>query len=281
MRNNITIPKVSVIMGIYNCANTLPKAIDSILAQTFTDWELIMCDDGSTDNTCEIAERYADQYSNIIVLKNDKNMKLIYTLNRCLNHARGMYIARHDGDDESLPERFQKQVEFLDQHPEYAIVSCARYHFDINGIWGLTKGIEYPEKHHFSKGTPLGHASAIVRREAFEAVDGYTDEKRFLRVEDYWLWAKMYALGYKGCNLQEPLYLVLDDRNSISRRNFKARWNEFYVKNLIIGMLKLPFYSRTLTLKPLILWCLPIGLYKRLHKKRLALSSHPEQTNMK
>ena len=102
---------VSVIMGIYNCADTLPEAIDSLLAQTFTDWNLVMCDDGSRDATYEVAERYRRTYpERITLLKNEQNMGLNYTLNRCLSIADGVYIARQDGDDVSMPTRFEKEA---------------------------------------------------------------------------------------------------------------------------------------------------------------------------
>ena len=91
--------KVSIIMGIYNCADTLEEAVESILQQTYDDWELIMCDDGSMDSTYEIATRFSRQYENIIAFQNEKNMGLNYTLNKCLEKAKGEYIARMDGDD--------------------------------------------------------------------------------------------------------------------------------------------------------------------------------------
>ena len=104
-------PKISVLMGIYNCAQTLPAAIDSILAQTEKDWELILCDDGSQDDTCLVAERYRQQYpEKIVLLKNERNMGLNATLNRCLKAARGEFIARMGGDDLCERERFRKQL---------------------------------------------------------------------------------------------------------------------------------------------------------------------------
>ena len=110
-------PRISVLMGIYNCATTLPEAIDSLYAQTYKDFKLILCDDGSTDNTYEVAKKYADKYDNIVLLRNEKNMKLAYTLNHCLEYADTEYVARMDGDDISIPERFEKQIKFLDTHP--------------------------------------------------------------------------------------------------------------------------------------------------------------------
>ena len=115
---------ISIIMGIYNCAETLPEAVESIICQTYENWELIMCDDGSTDGTYKIASEYKEKYPDkIFVLKNEENMGLNYTLNRCLESAKGEYIARMDGADISLPERLEKELVFLNAHPEYAIVS--------------------------------------------------------------------------------------------------------------------------------------------------------------
>jgi glycosyltransferase EpsE len=216
-----------------------------------------------------VAGGYADKYPNIIVLNNEKNMKLNYTLNKCLQHAKGQYIARQDGDDESLPERLKKEVDFLDQNPEYAFVSCQQILHDENGDWGVSKLTEKPTKYSFIRESPFVHPACMIRREAFFEVEGYTDHKKLIRVEDFHLWAKLYQAGYQGYNIQEPLYRFTDNRESVSRRNFKARWNEFYVRNLIFCMLNLPFYYRFFTLKPLLVWVLPLPLYNYLHKKRL------------
>ena len=106
--------KISILMGIYNCAATLPAAIDCILAQTVTDWVLILCDDGSSDHTYGIAKKYGDRYPDkIILLQNEKNMGLPYCLNRGIEIAKGTYIARMDGDDISFPKRFEKQLQYI------------------------------------------------------------------------------------------------------------------------------------------------------------------------
>ena len=174
--------KVSVIMGIYNCADTLPEAIDSLLAQTFTDWNLVMCDDGSRDATYEVAERYRRTYpERITLLKNEHNMGLNYTLNRCLSIADGAYIARQDGDDVSMPARFEKEAAILDASPDIAIVSTAMTYFDENGVWGQSHPVLFPENRDFIAGTPFCHAPCMVRREAYQAVNGYTDDPRYLR----------------------------------------------------------------------------------------------------
>ena len=91
-------PKISVLMGAYNCAETIGKSIESIQAQTVTDWELIICDDGSSDNTIEIVKEYQNNDDRIVLIQNDKNRGLSYTLNHCLEVAKAEYCARMDGD---------------------------------------------------------------------------------------------------------------------------------------------------------------------------------------
>ena len=126
--------KVSVIMGIYNCASTLGEAIESIIFQTYEDWELILCDDGSTDGTLKVAHKYKEIYPDkIILIQNKKNLGLNATLNHCLKYVTGDYIARMDGDDISLPNRFEVEVNYLDRHQECAIVSCPMIYFDERG----------------------------------------------------------------------------------------------------------------------------------------------------
>lgn len=262
--------KVSIIMGIYNCANTLPEAIDSILNQTFSDWELILCDDGSADDTFLVAEQYKKRYAEKIkLLRNKKNYGLNYTLNRCLNVAQGKYVARMDGDDISLPTRLEKEVYFLDLHSEYAIVSTDMQYFDEKGVWGRISHPEYPVKADFVHESPFCHAPCLVRREAYEAVGGYTVEEHLLRVEDYHLWVKMYAAGFKGKNIHEPLYQMRDDKNAYKRRKFKYRLNEAYVKLLAVKELKLPVWMVVYSLRPVMIGLIPSFLYDLLHKKRL------------
>lgn len=260
---------VSILMGIYNCSNTLPEAISSILAQTYSNWELILCDDGSTDNTHDVAEYYRQQHPDkIVLLKNDRNMGLNHTLNHCLQHATGEYIARMDGDDISLPRRIEKELIFLQTHPEYSIVSCPMIYFDENGEWGKGTAIPYPEPKDFIAGTPFCHAPCMVRAEAYKTVGGYSEDKRTLRAEDYYLWFCMYAAGFRGANLSEPLYKMRDDENAYKRRKFKYALNEAYVRFSGYRMLKLPLRSYAYVLRPIAVNLLPKQLYRFLHHKK-------------
>lgn len=267
-------PKVSVIMGIYNCADTLEEALDSLMTQSYQDFEVIMCDDGSKDDTHAIAQGYVERWpKKFVLLKNEHNLGLNKTLNRCLMAARGEYIARMDGDDISLPARFEKEVAALDAHPEYAVVSTPMIYFDQSGNWRTGTAIEYPTKKDFIGHAPFFcHAPCMVRKDVFLEVGGYSENPRTLRFEDCNLWFKIYAKGYQGFNLQEPLYKMRDDANAFKRRTLKSRMNASYVVYTGFRMLKMPWYTYGYVAfefaKNLALGIIPQWLYIYLHKKR-------------
>ena len=257
-------------MGIYNCAETLEEALDCIVKQTYTNWEVIMCDDCSTDHTVKIAEKYVIEYPNqFVLLRNDENKGLNYTLNKCLEFADGDYIARMDGDDLCAEDRFEKEVEALRKNPEIAIVSTDMLFFDENGVWGKTYAELYPIKESFLKGTPFCHAACMVRKEAYEKVKGYSISDRLLRVEDYHLWIKMYEAGYRGKNIPKQLYLMRDDRAAYKRRKLRYRINEAYVKGIAIRKLGLPISGYLNTMRPILVGILPEKVYDYFHKRKL------------
>ena len=270
-----TSKKISILMGIYNCESTLKEAIDSIVAQTYPNWQFIICDDGSNDESYQIARDYEKADSKRFkVVKNEKNMGLNATLNKCLKIADGDYIARMDGDDLCDSTRFEKEVKFLNEHPEYAIVSTHMTTFDESGEWGCIKTLEYPKKNDFATQVPMFcHAPCMIRREAFLDVEGYTEDKRLLRVEDYHLWYKFYSKGYKGYNIQEPLYMMRDDRNALHRRTVQARINGIYATFIGFKMIKLPKWMYIYAIKNAVFEAIkiviPDGVYEVLHKRRL------------
>lgn len=261
-------PRISVIMGIYNCAHTLQEALDCLYAQTYQEFEIILCDDGSNDDTYAIAQANAQKHPNIKLIKNAHNMGLNQTLNNCLAVAEGEFIARMDGDDTCSPDRFEKEVKVLDEHLEYAIVSTDMSFFDENGTWGQTHAISLPQPKDLLGQTCFCHAACLVRKEAYDTVGGYTVDKKLLRVEDYHLWVKMYANGYRGYNILEPLYQMRDDRNANSRKKFKFRFNESYVKAEAIRLLHLPLWGYVYCLRPIVIGLLPSALYNFLHHQK-------------
>lgn len=270
-----TSKKISILMGIYNCEATLSEAIDSIIAQTYPNWHFIICDDGSSDNSYNIAVSYqkADP-ERFLIIRNDQNCGLNATLNKCLKLADGDYIARMDGDDVCVPDRFEKEVMILNEYPEYAIVSCHMTTFDEDGDWGCIKTLEKPQVMDFPKQVPMFcHAPCMVRKTAFLDVEGYTEDKRLLRVEDYHLWYKFYAKNYRGYNIQECLYKMRDDRNALHRRTVSARLNGIYATFIGFKMVDLPWWMYIYVIKNAIVEVIkiimPDSLYEYMHKKRL------------
>lgn len=261
-------PKVSVLMGIYNCAETLPQAVAAIQKQTYSNWELILCDDGSTDNTYGVAQSLAAKDSRIILLQNEYNLGLNQTLNNCLAVATGTYIARMDGDDDCLPERFEKQVALLESHPEFQITSSPMILFDENGEWGQTVIPEFPTPVNVVEGSPISHAPAMLRKECMEAVDGYTVDKRMLRVEDVNLWIKLYAAGYRCCNIQQPLYRMRNDQNALNRRKYIYRVNSTYVRLRGCRLLHLGPKSYIKAFSPMIVGLVPAHLRQAIRRRQ-------------
>lgn len=257
-----------MLIGIYNCAETLVEALDSLYAQTYQDFKIILCEDGSSDNTYAVAEEYSKSHDNIILLRNERNMGLNYTLNRCLEHADTEYIARMDGDDISLPKRFEIEINFLDAHPEYAVVSGPMIYFDADGDFRTGTGKGEVKKEDFIMGSPICHAPCMARTDAFKAVGGYSVGDRFLRAEDYHLWFKLFAAGYKLYMLNDVIYKMRDDRNALSRRTFKCRRNIAYVMHIGFKMIGLPWYTQVFTLKPILMFFMPATVYKWIHNRK-------------
>ncbi len=261
-------PKISVLMGMYNVENTIEEAILSIQNQTYTNWELILCDDGSTDRTINIAKEVAKFDSRIIVLSNGCNLGLNYTLNHCLSIAKGDFIARMDGDDTCSPERFERQVRFLLSQNEYDIVSSTMNLFDNDGVWETTVAKKYPTKADVVTGSPICHAPVMMRKECMDKVNGYTIDKKMLRVEDVNLWIKLYAEGYKCYNIDEPLYNMRNDKNAFSRRKYIYRINSTYVRLKGCRVLGLSAKCYLLSFKPMLIGLIPNSVRRIIRKKR-------------
>lgn len=262
-------PKVSVLMGAYNCADTVEKSIQSIVEQTFTDWEFIICDDGSSDDTAKRVKEFAKHEPRIVYIKNDRNRGLSYTLNHCLQVAQGVYCARMDADDLCDKTRFEKQVDFLDAHPEYGFVSSRMTRFDENGTYHVPEYIDSysPTKMDFIKGSPFCHAPVMIRKEAYDAVNGYRDIPQTLGVEDYDLWFRLYSIGIKGYVLQEPLYHMFDGRAAAKRRTFKRRLNEAWVRKEGYRALGLSQKYYVFCLKPIVIGLIPQFIYRIIRRR--------------
>lgn len=262
-------PEISVLMGGYNCADTLAEAVGCLLRQSVSDWELLLCDDGSTDGTYAVAQKLALSDPRIHLLKNEKNLGLPKTLNRCAALAKAPYLARMDGDDRCDPSRFEKELAVI-RRGQYAVVSCGMTFFDENGVWGQKMYRETPQKSDFAGNSPFCHAGAMIRKDAFDAVGGYSEDENRLRVEDFDLWFRLYQAGFEGYNIPEPLYAMRDDRNAVSRKKFRYRINEFILKRRIAKEFKLGIAAEIGALRPLLLGLCPAFLYRILHRAKAA-----------
>lgn len=212
--------KVTVLMPVYNGEKYLKEAIDSILSQTFRDFEFLIINDGSTDKSAEIIASYPDP--RIRLVHNGKNIKLIATLNKGLDLARGEYIARMDCDDISLPDRLAKQVAFMDENPDIGI--CGTWVKTIGEVEGDVW--RYPSDHDTIKcmllfGSVLAHPSVMMRREMLRNHNLKYDSN-YTHAEDFQLWRRASQL-FLTANIGEILVLYRITSNSVSRYNREAQ----------------------------------------------------------
>lgn len=266
--------KVSVIMSVYNIGDMdiLKEAVNSILDQSFTDLELIVCDDASTDDTYYTVKKMASSESRIVILRNSVNIKAGGSRNRCIEMAHGDYIAIMDGDDVSHPDRIAKQVEFLDSRPDIDFVGTRSRYFEHEpgdsekGYWFCSK----PQKKDFLYTLPFLHPTLMFRRESLEKVGGYSSRKLVTRCEDYDMLLRMYAVGLKGENIDEVLYYYRHNRASYGKRKYRYRFNEVAVKWKGFYRCGLFPIGIAFAIKPLIVGLVPkraLDKLKKMHYK--------------
>lgn len=204
-------------MSVYNGERYLRESVESILNQTFIDFEFIIVDDGSTDKTSAILAGYTDP--RIVRLRNQTNLGLTKSLNRGLAAARGEYVARQDADDISHPDRLAEQVSFLDKHPDIALAGTAYVEMYEDGRDSRVMRVpltpddinEQLFYHHC-----FCHGAVMARRSCLEAVDGYNEQ--FLVAQDRDLWLRL-AERYDLANLPEPLYYLRMSPGSITSQS--------------------------------------------------------------
>ena len=257
--------KVSVIMSVYNAEKYLQSAIDSILKQTFSDFELILINDKSTDSSDVILQANRKNDSRIVILENEQNLGLTKSLNRGLAIAKGEYIARMDADDISVPERFAKQVEFLDGHPDYSFVSCIAQYIDENGNPEQMR--LFPETNEeiynmMPKVDAVMHPGVMFRKEDIARIGNYCEDFRV--VQDYDLWFRGMAAGYKFYNIQEPLVLFRKNNTYNSRKSRAYRMVDFAVRKKGYKLNRIPLRKRVYILIPLVLAYIPPKLMDRM-----------------
>ena len=231
-------PRVSVLMPAYNVEKYIGDAIDSILTQTFTDFELIIINDGSTDGTAKIIGQYAKQDNRIKFINHMKNRGIAAVRNELLDSAAGEYAAFCDSDDISLPDRLQIQVGFLDTNPDVSVVSAALRTVPNNQVWRV---VENPGVLDFYVANPVPNAVAMFRMADINKYNLRFNSK-FQTAEDYDFWARA-ARYLKIRVLPDVLYLYRILGNSLYHGNVKlAQCNKIIRGEILDYLTHNPFY---------------------------------------
>lgn len=218
-------PIVSVVMAAYNTEKTIEMAIQSIVDQTYTNWEFVIIDDGSTDATIPIIYDIQRRCKKIKLISNKKNLGLAASLNKGIAFSKGKYIARMDADDESYPERLEKQIMFMQKHPEVDVLGTGAVLIGKQGEF--QNHILLPETHDelescIFKKSLFFHPSVMMKKRFLEKVGGY-DEKA-IRSQDLELWIKGFKRGYTYHNLQEPLLKYRTNNYQLSLKKLKEQF---------------------------------------------------------
>ncbi len=264
--------QVSVIMGVHNGERTVRSALESICSQSFTDWECIICDDGSTDGTWDALVDFTATDPRFRLLRNSTNQGLAATLNHCIDAATGDYLARHDADDTSAAERLRQQTDYLNTNTDVTVVGTYAALVDDHGrTWGELRQPFNPKKLDWLKGPCVVHPSVMMRRK--EIIDAGKYNERAIRLEDYDLWFRLISHGHKIVTLPKRLYNLHWDRSDYSRRKFKYRFGEMWLVLRGIGLLKAPCSCYAYALKPLLAGLLPKRLLYLHHARKFRLDS--------
>ena len=269
---------VSVIMGVYNQTDNaaLTLAVDSILGQTLTDFEFLIYDDGSHPEGAALLRAQAQRDERIRLIRCEENHGLAYGLARCVEASRGRYIARMDADDACPPERLEKQVRFLEQHPEYAWCGANPLLFYDGRIWGSRLYPEKPEASDYLRFSPFCHPSVVFRAEVLRA-ENYLSSPRTMRCEDYELFMRLQRKGCRGYNLQELLFYYREAAETYQRRTFRARWREMLIRREGFRALGLLPRGWLYVIRPVIAGLIPHRLVAWLKRKE---SDHSGGTDL-
>ena len=271
MISEATYPVISVIMGVHNerYPDAISKAVDSILSQSYPNIELIICDDGSDSEVSEKLEALCDSDEHITLIRNEEQKGLAYSLNRCMDIATGVYIARMDADDISYPERLKREYEYLESHPDIGWTGCNAEVFDQNGKWGRSVRPVFPGKADYLKYSPFIHPSVLFRAQIIKEAGGYSEDEEFMLSEDYELFLRLRDKGYAGHNLQEELLMYFCGRDDYHVRSISDRYAEFRMRFKVFRRYGLIFPTGWLYgLRPLVAGLIPSGLIRSVKKRK-------------
>ncbi len=249
-------PKLSIITTIFNAEKYARESLESVFAQPFTDFELILVNDGSTDGTRDILLDYVNK-PNVRLLENKHNEGIPVSRNRALLEAKGEYIAIHDGDDVTLPMRFIKQIQTLDTHRN--IVALGTHAIKISASGQVMGSMVYPPKDNKQawrmvlrmKLNPIIDPSCMYRRETILEYGGYPMEPELLTVPDFHLWCRLMSNNLEIANLQERLIKYRINPKGVTRTRNKEMveatdqvWASFKRRNLAKLPLRTDYFQQ-------------------------------------
>lgn len=257
-RINDRVPSITVLMSVYNGERYLREAIESILNQTFSDFEFMVIDDGSTDKSWPILAEYAEQDSRLVLIRNQENIGLAKSLNKGLALARGKYIARMDADDVSMPQRFEKQVVFLETHSKIGILGTQCWFIDTNGQEqeldeAPTDELQLRWTSLF--GNPFRHPTVMIRGDVLRK-NGLKYDEAFRVTQDYEFWTRIlkytdganlstrllkYRNGYGISSTQAEMQLK--NRDLISQRVIREQMPESTITSTQIKQMQALFFG--------------------------------------
>ncbi|HPZ08746.1 MAG TPA: glycosyltransferase family 2 protein [Candidatus Eremiobacteraeota bacterium] len=226
---------ISVILPVYNAGNPLKRAIESILEQDYKDFDFIIIDDGSSDNSSEVIRHYASRDRRIRGFFHESNRGLSQTLNEALNLSEAELVVRMDQDDEALKNRLAIQYAYMRARPEVIVAGSFVYHMGVNSLYDhlIVLPKESKEiKEELLKQNCLYHSSVIMRRREILDLGGYRVE--FKNAEDYDLWLRV-SRHYELSNINIPL---LRYRFSVRGMTLGKKWEQFYFVNLALAAYK-------------------------------------------
>lgn len=212
----MTNPKVSVLIPCYNVELYVEEAVRSIMNQTYSNLEILVIDDGSTDKTAEILQKLAQIDSRIKYIKNETNLRLIATLNKGIELCTGKYIARMDADDISLPTRIEKQVQFLEKNPQIGIVGSYLKEFGLSNKTWRTEIKDKEIKSYLFFNTCFAHPSVIIRQDLLKTTNIRYNEN-YPHAEDYKFWCDL-SEHTQFANLPETFLLYRINDNQVSKK---------------------------------------------------------------
>ena len=229
-------PKISVVMSAYNREKMVKEAIESILNQTYTDFEFIIIDDCSKDNTAKVIQAYADKDERIVFIKNKKNMHYNYNLRKGFEIANGEYIARMDDDDIAMPTKFEKQVEFLDKNPKVTVLGTFIAPFGSESVSWVTETDSDKLNVLMNFFNPMCHPSVMIRK-SFLDEHNLTYSPEALYAEEYDLWKNILLKGGKLANLQEILLKYRTHNKRVSEASSTVKTQQQTAYNVRLELL--------------------------------------------